>query len=70
MAKFDWRGQGGSGRLIGNPHLGYVDKFEDYWTDLKSFHGHILPPECPPPLYLVDHSMGGLAAIFAGIRAG
>ena len=68
VATFDWRGQGGSDRLIGNPRLGYVDRFEDYWTDLKSFHGDILLPDCPPPFYLVGHSMGGLAAIFAGIR--
>lgn len=68
VATFDWRGQGGSERLIGNETLGYVDKFEDYWTDLKSFHGEILLPECPPPFYLVGHSMGGLVSLFAGIN--
>ena len=68
VATFDWRGQGGSERLIGNSKLGYVDKFEDYWTDLKSFHGEILLPECPPPFYLVGHSMGGLVSLFAGIN--
>ncbi len=68
VATFDWRGQGGSDRLIGNPHLGYVDRFEDYWTDLKSFHAEILLPDCPPPFYLVGHSMGGLASLFAATR--
>ncbi|OYW98654.1 MAG: hypothetical protein B7Z15_21880 [Rhizobiales bacterium 32-66-8] len=68
VATFDWRGQGGSDRLIGNRTLGYVDRFEDYWTDLKSFHGEILLPECPPPYYLVGHSMGGLASLYAGIN--
>ena len=68
VATFDWRGQGGSERLIGNAKLGYVDRFEDYWTDLKSFHGEILLPECPPPFYLVGHSMGGLVSLFAGAR--
>lgn len=68
VATFDWRGQGGSDRLIGNPRLGHVDKFEDYWTDLKSFHGHILLPECPPPYYLVGHSMGGLVSLFAAAK--
>ncbi|UJW87556.1 alpha/beta fold hydrolase [Devosia sp. SL43] len=68
VATFDWRGQGGSDRLIGNRKLGYVDRFEDYWTDLKSFHGEILLPECPPPFYLVGHSMGGLASLYAGIN--
>lgn len=68
VATFDWRGQGGSDRLIGNRTLGHVDRFEDYWTDLRSFHGDILLPDCPPPYYLVGHSMGGLAALYAGIN--
>jgi lysophospholipase len=68
VATFDWRGQGGSQRLIGNPKLGYVDRFEDYWTDLKSFHGEIVLPDCPPPFYLVGHSMGGLASLFAAVN--
>jgi lysophospholipase len=68
VATFDWRGQGGSQRLIGNPRLGHVNRFEDYWIDLKSFHGSILLPDCPPPYYLVAHSMGGLVALHAGVR--
>lgn len=68
VATFDWRGQGGSDRLIGNPTIGYVDRFEDYWTDLKTFHQEILLPDCPPPYYLVGHSMGGLASLFAGTK--
>jgi len=68
VATFDWRGQGGSDRLIGNRKLGYVDRFEDYWTDLRSFHQEILLPDCPPPFYLVGHSMGGLASIYAGVN--
>jgi lysophospholipase len=67
VATFDWRGQGGSERLI-NSRLGYVDQFDDYWSDLKSFHGEILLPDCPPPFYLVAHSMGGLVALNAAIR--
>ena len=68
VATFDWRGQGGSERLIGNRKLGYVDTFEDYWIDLASFHGEILLPDCPPPYYLVGHSMGALICLDAGIR--
>lgn len=68
VATFDWRGQGGSQRLIANQRLGYVDKFADYWCDLESFHRGILLPDCPPPFYLVGHSMGGLASLFAGIN--
>jgi lysophospholipase len=66
VATFDFRGQGGSERLIGNPRLGFVDRFEDYCTDLTSFHAEILLPDCPPPFYLVGHSMGGLVALMAG----
>ena len=65
VASFDWRGQGGSERLISNPRLGYVDSIEDYLTDLRSFHARILLPDCPPPYYLVGHSMGGLVALLA-----
>jgi len=68
VATFDWRGQGGSDRLIRNPRLGFVEHFDDYWTDLSSFHADILLPDCPPPFYLVAHSMGGLVALFAASR--
>lgn len=68
VATFDWRGQGGSDRLIGNRELGYVDRFEDFWTDLRCFHADILLPDCPGPFYLVGHSMGGLASLYAATR--
>lgn len=68
VATFDWRGQGGSDRLIGNPSVGYVDRFEDYFTDLRCFHAEILLPDCPPPFYLVGHSMGGLVSLHAATR--
>ncbi|MGB3026739.1 alpha/beta fold hydrolase [Paradevosia shaoguanensis] len=67
VATFDFRGQGGSERVVPG-RLGYVDRFEDYWTDLRSFHAGILLPDCPPPFYLVAHSMGGLVALDAGRR--
>ncbi len=68
VATFDWRGQGGSDRLTANSRLGYVDQFDDYWTDLSCFHSEILLPDCPPPFYLVGHSMGGLASLMAATR--
>jgi len=68
VATFDWRGQGGSDRLIGNRTVGYVDRFDDYWTDLRAFHAEILLPDCPPPFYLVGHSMGGLVSLYAAAR--
>lgn len=68
VATFDWRGQGGSQRLIPNARAGHVRNFDDYWTDLKSFHGSILLPDCPGPYYLVGHSMGGLVSLQAASR--
>lgn len=68
VATFDWRGQGGSQRLLANPRLGHVRRFDDYWTDLRSFHGSILLPDCPGPYYLVGHSMGGMVSLLAGLR--
>jgi len=68
VATFDFRGQGGSQRLTRHKHLGYVDKFDDYWTDLRDFHQQILLPECPPPFHLVGHSMGGLVSLLAAVR--
>lgn len=68
VATFDWRGQGGSDRLIPNRRLGYVRDFNDYWVDLQSFHANILLPDCPGPYYLVGHSMGGLVSLIAATR--
>lgn len=67
VASFDLRGQGGSERLIGTRH-GYVEHFDDYWTDLKSIHAQVLLPDCPPPFYLVGHSTGGLVGLLAASR--
>lgn len=68
VATFDWRGQGGSDRLTGDPTVGYVERFDDYWTDLRCFHADILLPDCPGPFYLVGHSMGGLVSLYAATR--
>ena len=68
VASFDLRGQGGSDRLIGNHKLGYVENFDDYWTDLRDFHSGIVLPDCPPPFYLVGHSTGGLIGLLAATR--
>jgi lysophospholipase len=68
VATFDWRGQGGSDRLLRNPMPGHVKHFDDYWTDLKAFHANVLLPDCPSPFYLVGHSMGGLISLISGTR--
>jgi lysophospholipase len=59
VAMMDWRGQGGSGRLLKNPRKGHVEDFADYGRDLGQFMSEIVLPDCPAPFYGMGHSMGG-----------
>lgn len=63
VVTFDWRGQGGSQRLLGNARKGYVDDIEDYHRDLEAVMKAVVLPDCPPPFYAVAHSTGGLALL-------
>lgn len=65
VATLDWRGQGGSERLLKNPRKGYVRHFDDYITDLQTFMQQVVLPDCPPPYYVLAHSMGGLILLLA-----
>lgn len=58
VTSFDWRGQGGSGRLSEDPHVGHAEDFSLYIHDLAAFWGE-WRDEAPGPLVLVGHSMGG-----------
>jgi lysophospholipase len=59
VAALDWRGQGGSDRIIDHPHKGYVWDFAEYDLDLRYFMKEIVLPDCPPPYTALGHSMGG-----------
>ena len=59
VATMDWRGQGGSDRLLKNPRKGHVEDFADFDNDLKQFMNEIVLPDCPAPFYGMSHSMGG-----------
>jgi lysophospholipase len=59
---YDHRGQGFSGRMLSDPQKGYVQRFADYVTDLKSFHDQVVLADQPNQLYLLSHSMGGAIA--------
>jgi lysophospholipase len=59
VATMDWRGQGGSTRMLGNPKKGYVRSFADYDQDLYHFMKEIVLPDCQPPYIALAHSMGG-----------
>lgn len=58
VAAMDWRGQGGSERLLRNPAKGHVEDFADYDTDLRLFMNEIVMPDCPAPFYGLGHGMG------------
>lgn len=58
VTSFDWRGQGGSGRLTNDPLCGHIDDFATWIADLRALtaewrhagHG---------PTVMLGHSMGG-----------
>ena len=58
ITSFDWRGQGGSGRLTSDPHVGDIDRFGTYLADLASFW-HGWKASMPGPHVAMGHSMGG-----------
>jgi len=58
VATMDWRGQGGSGRMLSNPRKGFVDSFEDYDADVAKFVHEVVLPDCPAPHFGLGHSMG------------
>ncbi len=68
IASVDFRGQGGSQRMTSNAMRGYVGSFSDYDEDLRSFMADVVLPECPPPYFLLGHSMGGHVAIRAALK--
>jgi lysophospholipase len=61
VAALDWRGQGGSGRLLpGAPLKGHIHDFAEYDADLEALMEQIVEPmlEGKRPIALA-HSMGG-----------
>jgi len=68
VATMDWRGQGGSDRLLPNPRKGHVRDFADFDADLNQFMREIVLPDCPPPYVGLAHSMGGNILLRAAIR--
>jgi lysophospholipase len=55
----DHRGQGLSGRMCANPHLGFVLSFDDYVADFKTFMEKVVKPLSKQQPKLLCHSMGG-----------
>ncbi len=62
---FDWRGQGGSDRLLADFRKGYIDDFAQYVTDLETIMQEVALPDCRAPYFVFAHSTGGLVALLA-----
>lgn len=58
VAVLDWRGQGGSSRVLADLRKGHVGDFGEYQLDLEAFMKQIVLPDCPPPYFGLAHSMG------------
>lgn len=61
LAGFDWRGQGGSGRLLADGTICHLDDFEPLLADLRDFATEWRGPDGPH--VAVAHSMGGHLAL-------
>lgn len=64
VVTFDWRGQGGSDRLLPNPRKAHIDDFAAYDQDLDAVIGGALRPMMVERKYTTKpvalaHSMGG-----------
>ncbi len=65
VATFDWRGQGGSARLLSDPLKAHIGDFAEYDDDLTSFMEQVVASLSPAAPLLLAHSMGG----HIGLRA-
>ena len=58
ITSFDWRGQGGSGRVGGNPNVGHITDYAIWIDDLAEFYAAWVARE-PGQHVVMGHSMGG-----------
>ncbi len=68
VVAMDWRGQGGSDRLLRNPRKGHVRRFRDYRRDLEAVFSQVMA-DMPRPWFAMAHSMGAAICLDAA-RAG
>ena len=57
-ATLDWRGQGGSERLVADPLKAHVRDFSEYDADLSAFMEKVVRPAGAPRRVALAHSMG------------
>ncbi len=59
VAGFDWRGQGGSQRLLKDHLRGHIRTYREYDEDLRTVMDGVVTKNCPGPYYAIGHSTGG-----------
>jgi lysophospholipase len=59
VAGFDWRGQGGSQRLLKDGLRGHIRSYREYDEDLRAVMEGVVTKNCPGPYYAIGHSTGG-----------
>ena len=64
----DWRGQGGSDRLLPDPMRGFVKDFTEYERDLLTLLDAAIALDAPKPITIAAHSMGALVTLLAAPR--
>lgn len=70
VAALDWRGQGGSQRLLANRMKGHVGNFAEYQLDLDAFMRQAVLPDLPGPHFALAHSMGASILLDHARRGG
>ncbi|MCZ8102901.1 MAG: alpha/beta hydrolase [Burkholderiales bacterium] len=65
VATFDWRGQGGSQRLLPDPSLNHLARFDDCVQDLVDLIDAEVLPNLPGPCLALAHSMGAAVLLHA-----
>jgi lysophospholipase len=68
VTAFDWRGQGKSGRLCDDEHVGHIDDFSVWIDDLAEFFGRWRATSDGPHI-VIGHSMGGHLILRALVEA-
>lgn len=68
VVAFDWRGQGGSDRILPDPYKGHVKRFDDYLEDLDAVMKKIVKPFGAKQKIALAHSMGGAVALRMALR--
>lgn len=58
VESFDWRGQGGSGRLAADPSIGHANDY-GHWIDDLADYVATWREQTAPPHVIIGHSMGG-----------